>query len=159
MYRIGIGYDAHRLVKGKKLILGGVEIPYDYGLDGHSDADVLTHAICDSLLGSIAKGDIGKHFPDDDIKYKDISSLNLLLEVNKLLNDEGCKIVNIDSTIICQEPKLSPYIDDIRKNLSSTLGISLDNIGVKATTTEKMGFVGRNEGIAAKAIALIINNR
>ncbi|NIP32183.1 MAG: 2-C-methyl-D-erythritol 2,4-cyclodiphosphate synthase, partial [Candidatus Dadabacteria bacterium] len=154
MYRIGIGYDAHRLVKGGKLILGGVEIPYELGLKGHSDADVLTHAICDAVLGSVAEGDIGKHFPDNDQKYKDISSLELLIQTQKILSDKGYKIENIDSTIICQEPKLSPYIMNIRDKISSTLGISIENVSVKATTTEKMGFTGRKEGIAAQAIVL-----
>ena len=155
MYRIGIGYDAHRLVEGRKLILGGVEIPYELGLDGHSDADVLTHAICDAILGSVAEGDIGKHFPDNDIKYKNISSLILLAEVNKLLNSKGYSITNIDSTIICQEPKLSPYIDQIREKISSTLETEHENINVKATTTEWMGFVGRKEGIAANAVVMV----
>lgn len=161
MYRIGEGYDVHRLVANKELILGGVKVPYDKGLLGHSDADVLLHAIMDSLLGSMSLGDIGKHFPDGDEKYKGISSLKLLNEVKKILHEEGSKrgknieICNIDSTIICEKPKLRDYIDDMRKNISDALSINIDQISVKATTEEGLGFTGEGLGIAARAISMI----
>jgi len=155
MIRMGQGYDVHRLTENRKLILGGKEIAYDKGLLGHSDADVLTHAICDALLGAAALGDIGKRFPDNDNKYKDINSLILLKEVGNLLASMGCKINNIDATIIAQEPKLAPHIYDMRCNIAATLGISTGAVSIKATTEEWLGFTGRKEGIAAMAIAVI----
>ncbi|MCJ7516201.1 MAG: 2-C-methyl-D-erythritol 2,4-cyclodiphosphate synthase [Dehalococcoidia bacterium] len=153
--RVGIGYDVHKLVPGRKLILGGVEVPFDKGLSGHSDADVLTHAIMDALLGAAALRDIGNHFPPEDPKYKDISSLVLLDEVNKLVWDKGFVVVNIDATIVAQEPELSPFIEDMRGLISHTLGIRLEQVMVKATTTNGLGFAGRGEGMAAYAVALI----
>jgi len=153
--RVGIGYDVHRLVENRKLVLGGVVIPFEKGLLGHSDADVLTHAINDSLLGAAALGDIGKHFPDNDPEYKDIKSLLLMEQVGKLLDDSGYKIVNIDSVICAERPKLSSYIDEMRKNIALSLKINVDNVSVKATTSEKMGFVGRTEGILAQAVCMI----
>ena len=153
--RIGMGYDVHRLEEGRKLILGGVEIPYEKGLLGHSDADVLVHAIMDALLGAAALGDIGKHFPDTDPKYKGISSILLLEHVGKLL-EEHCYIIgNIDATIIAQHPKLAPYREEMTENIAKTLKIRKDQICVKATTEEGLGFTGRGEGIASQAIALI----
>ena len=153
--RIGHGYDVHKLVEGRKLILGGVEIPYDKGLLGHSDADVLTHALMDALLGAAALGDIGKHFPDTDPKYKGISSILLLEHVGKLL-EEHCYIIgNIDATIIAQRPKLAPYREKMTENIAKALKIRKDQICVKATTEEGLGFTGRGEGIASQAIALI----
>lgn len=153
--RIGIGYDAHRLVKGRKLVLGGVEIPYEKGLLGHSDADVLVHAINDALLGAAALGDIGVHFPDTDPEYKDIQSILLLKRVGEMLKREGFGVVNIDSVICAERPKLSPYIDKMRENIAQALNISKDKVSVKATTTEGMGFEGRGEGISAQAVCLI----
>ncbi len=153
--RIGNGYDAHRLVEGRKLILGGVHIPYDKGLEGHSDADVLVHAIMDALLGAAGLGDIGDLFPDTDKKYKDIQSLELLREVYCLLLKNEYSIINIDSTIIAQEPKLKPYISNMIENISETMNIPSSKVGVKATTEEGMGFTGRKEGIAAMAVCLI----
>lgn len=155
MIRIGQGYDVHRLVEGRKLILGGVEIAHEKGLLGHSDADVLIHAVCDALLGAAAIGDIGRKFPDSDEKYKDISSLKLLAEVGKMLRTMGCRINNIDATVIAQEPKLAPYISEMRQNIADTLDISPGAVSVKATTEEGLGFTGRKEGIAALAAALI----
>ena len=155
MYRIGEGYDVHKLVEGRDLILAGVKINYEKGLLGHSDADVLLHAIMDALLGTMALGDIGKHFPDTDMKYKGANSIKLLMEVNKLLKEKRANICNIDSTIICQSPKLSPYIEEMRKNISASLDIDLDRVSVKATTEEGLGFTGRGEGIAARAISLV----
>ncbi len=153
--RVGLGIDVHAFAKNRKLILGGVEIPYIFGLEGHSDADVLLHAICDALLGAATLGDIGKHFPNTDKKYKDISSLVLLKEVNQLLTARNVIIQNIDATLIAEKPKLLPYIELMRKNIAETLKISIDKISIKATTSEKLGFTGREEGIAAFAIALI----
>lgn len=155
MYRIGLGFDVHKLVVGRKLVLGGVTIPFEKGLLGHSDADVLTHAINDALLGAAALGDIGRLFPDDDMKYKDISSLVLLKEVKNLLIDAGFQVVNIDSVICAQKPKLSPFIYKMRKNIADTLGVAMDKISIKATTTEELGFEGRCEGISAQAICMI----
>ena len=150
--RVGIGYDVHKLVKERKLILGGVEIEYEYGLLGHSDADVLIHAIMDALLGAAGLGDIGKHFPDTDNKYKDISSINLLLIVKEKLKIKGYTINNIDSIIVAQMPKLSPYITLMEKNIADTLDIDKERVNIKATTTENLGFEGRKEGISAQAI-------
>lgn len=155
MIRIGSGYDVHRLVNNRKLIIGGVDIPFEKGLLGHSDADVLLHAIADALLGAAALGDIGRHFPDSDEQYKNISSIILLQSVNKLLNENNCKIVNIDSTIIAQQPKMLPYIEKMRSNISAALSISVGQINIKATTEEKLGFTGSGEGISANAAALI----
>ena len=155
MFRVGQGYDVHRLVEGRKLILGGVNIPYDMGLLGHSDADVLTHAIMDSILGAACLGDIGKHFPDTDEKYKGISSLELLKECCKLVSEKNFKIQNIDATIVAQSPKLSEYIDPMRINISKTCGISLDCVNIKATTEENLGFTGNHEGISSYAICLV----
>lgn len=153
--RIGLGYDVHKLVSDRKLILGGVEIPYEYGLLGHSDADVLLHAIMDSLLGASALGDIGKHFPDTDPKYKGISSIALLKEVGTLLYENGYKISNIDSTIIAQKPKMAPHIPLIRKNIANALNIDIDQINVKATTEEGLGFTGEGLGISSQSICLL----
>lgn len=153
--RIGLGYDVHRLVAERKLILGGVYIPYKKGLLGHSDADVLVHAIMDSLLGASALGDIGKHFPDTDPKYKGISSISLLEEVGKLLVKNGYSINNIDSTIIAQKPKMAPHIQTMRENIANALKINLDQINVKATTEEGLGFTGKEEGISSQSICLL----
>ena len=155
--RIGHGYDVHRLVEGRKLILGGVEISNDKGLLGHSDADVLLHAISDSLLGAAALGDIGKHFPDSDEKYKGADSLVLLSKVAEILKQNGFVVVNIDSTVIAQRPKLSPYIDLMRENIAEALGIEKSYVSVKATTEEGLGFTGVGEGIAAHSVCLIDN--
>jgi 2-C-methyl-D-erythritol 2,4-cyclodiphosphate synthase len=152
---MGQGYDVHRLVEGRKLILGGKEIEFEKGLLGHSDADVLTHAICDALLGAAALGDIGRRFPDTDDKYKDISSLKLLKEVGKLLKTMECEINNIDATVIAQAPKIAPYIEEIRRNIADTLDISTGSVSIKATTEEGLGFTGSGEGIAAIAVAVI----
>ncbi|MBU5454441.1 2-C-methyl-D-erythritol 2,4-cyclodiphosphate synthase [Caproiciproducens sp. MSJ-32] len=153
--RIGLGYDVHKLVDNRELIIGGVNIPYEKGLLGHSDADVLLHAICDSLLGAAALRDIGKHFPDTDERYKGISSLTLLKEVGILIKNKGYKIGNIDATIIAQKPKMLPYIETMRENIAKTLEIDIDQINVKATTEEGLGFTGSGEGIAANSIALL----
>lgn len=153
--RVGQGYDVHRLVGGRKLILGGVEIEHPLGLLGHSDADVLLHAISDALLGAAALGDIGKHFPDSDERYCGIDSAKLLAQVGALLRDKGYTIINIDSTILAQAPKLAPHISAMRQNIADALGISVDMVSVKATTEEKLGFTGTREGIAAQAICLI----
>lgn len=155
MLRIGQGYDVHKLVNGRRLIIGGVEIEHETGLLGHSDADVLLHAICDALLGAAALGDIGKHFPDTDEKYKNINSLILLSEVGKLLYKEGFTINNIDATVIAQAPKLAPYIEKMRQNIASALELDIKYVSVKATTEEHLGFTGRKEGIAASAVCII----
>ena len=155
LMRIGQGYDVHRLVEGRKLILGGVEIPYEKGLLGHSDADVLLHAVMDALLGAVALGDIGQHFPDSDERYKGISSVELLKEVGKILQENGYLIENIDSTVIAQRPKLLPYRPQMAKNIADALGIEPDQVSVKATTEEGLGFTGTGEGISAQAIALL----
>ncbi|SMO44168.1 2-C-methyl-D-erythritol 2,4-cyclodiphosphate synthase [Balnearium lithotrophicum] len=155
MYRIGIGYDVHRLEEGYRLVIGGVEIPYPKGLKGHSDADVLVHAICDAILGALSLGDIGEHFPDSDDRFRGISSLILLKEVNRIVNENGYRVVNVDSTVVAQRPKLSPYKEEMRKNISEVLGISINSVSVKATTTEGLGFEGREEGISAQAVALL----
>ena len=153
--RIGLGYDVHRLVEGRDLIIGGVKIPYEKGLLGHSDADVLLHAIMDSLLGASALGDIGKNFPDTDEKYKGISSIKLLEEVGKLLLNNGYSINNIDSTIIAQKPKMAPFIQQMRENIANALNIDLMQINVKATTEEGLGFTGNGEGISSQSICLL----
>ena len=153
--RIGHGYDVHRLVEGRKLILGGVCIPHEKGLLGHSDADVLSHAIMDALLGAAALGDIGKLFPDSDDKYLGADSIELLREVCSVINANGYKLINIDSTVIAQKPKLSPYIEKMRETLAKAMEIPLDCVSVKATTEEKLGFSGAELGIAAHAVALI----
>lgn len=153
--RVGIGYDVHRLVEGRKLILGGVEIEHEVGLLGHSDADVLLHAISDALLGAASLGDIGKHFPDKDPQYKGISSLILLEHVGRLLGEHGWAVGNIDATIVAQAPKLAPHIDAMRTNIADALGIEVGQVGVKATTTEGLGFAGTKEGIASYAVALL----
>lgn len=153
--RIGMGYDVHKLVENKKLILGGVAIPYELGLLGHSDADVLLHAIMDSLLGAAALGDIGKHFPDNNNKFKGISSIELLKEVRILIENKGYKIGNIDATIIAQKPKMAPYISLMRENIATTLNISIDQINIKATTEEGLGFTGKGLGISSQSICLL----
>ena len=153
--RIGQGYDVHRLVEGRKLIIGGVDIPYEKGLLGHSDADVLLHAVMDALLGAAALGDIGQHFPDLDERYKGISSIALLKEVGKILQENGYMIENIDSTVIAQRPKLLPYRPQMAENIAAALGIEKEQVSVKATTEEGLGFTGTGEGISAQAIALL----
>lgn len=155
--RIGHGYDVHRLVEDRDLIVGGVKIPYERGLLGHSDADVLLHSIMDALLGAAALGDIGKHFPDNDEKYKGADSLKLLKYVGELLDSKGYKVGNIDATIIAQSPKMSPYIEKMKENIAGALNIERDYINVKATTEEKLGFTGSGEGIASHAVCIILN--
>ena len=156
--RIGMGYDVHKLVQDRDLIMGGVKIPYEKGLLGHSDADVLVHAIMDALLGAAALGDIGKHFPDNDPQYKGIDSIILLKHVGKLISDKGYRINNIDSIIIAQAPKFAPHIEDMRRNIASALNIDIDFVSVKATTEEGLGFTGKKEGIAASSVAILENN-
>ena len=153
--RVGMGYDVHKLVEGRKLILGGVEIPYEKGLLGHSDADVMLHAVMDALLGAAALGDIGLHFPDTDPKYKGASSIKLLEHVGRLLEENGYVIENIDATIIAQRPKMRPHIDQMRENMAKALKIDVDQINVKATTEEGLGFTGSGEGISSQAICAI----
>lgn len=155
MIKIGFGYDAHRLVKERDLILGGVKIPYEKGLLGYSDADVLSHAIGEAILGALSLGDLGKHFPDTDEKYKGISSLKILSMINDMAKKENAKIIHIDSTIVAQEPKLSPHIEKMRENIADVLKIKTDQVSVKATTTEGLGFMGRKEGISAYAVVLV----
>lgn len=155
--RVGTGYDVHRLEEGLPLWIGGVRIAHSHGLVGHSDADVLLHAICDALLGAAALGDIGKHFPDTDPQYKGISSLKLLTHVGKLIEEQGFKVGNIDSTIVAQRPKMAPHIQQMRQNIADALGINVDQVSVKATTTEHLGFEGREEGISAQAVAVLEN--
>jgi 2-C-methyl-D-erythritol 2,4-cyclodiphosphate synthase len=158
-FRIGIGFDVHRLVSDRKFILGGVEIPHETGLLGHSDADVLIHALIDSLLGASSLGDIGTHFPDTSAKYKNISSISLLESVYSLLQENSIFIVNIDSVVICQRPKIMPYAESMKKNISIALGnLDTGRIGIKATTTEKAGFIGREEAVAVQTVALISKN-
>ncbi|HBE9438263.1 2-C-methyl-D-erythritol 2,4-cyclo diphosphate synthase [Clostridioides difficile] len=154
--RIGLGYDVHKLTEDRKLIIGGVEIPHDKGLLGHSDADVLIHAIMDSILGALALGDIGKHFPDTDEEYKGADSMKLLEHVYNLITSKGYKIGNIDSTIIAQSPKMAPYIENMRSNISKVLNIDIDNINIKATTEEGLGFTGAKQGIASQSICLLL---
>lgn len=153
--RIGHGYDVHRLVKDRRLIIGGVDIPHELGLLGHSDADVLLHAVCDALLGAAALGDIGRHFPDTDERYMGIDSMLLLKEVASLLKQKGYRTVNIDATVIAQKPKLAPFIEQMRSNIALAVGADTDTVNVKATTEEKLGFTGSCEGISAHAVCLI----
>ncbi len=153
--RVGQGFDVHALVAGRKLIIGGVLIPYDKGLEGHSDADVLLHALCDALLGAAAMGDIGMHFPDSDARYKNADSRGLLREVSTKVQEAGYRIVNIDATIIAQAPRMAPHIPDMVNHIAADLGLSRGQINVKATTTERLGFTGRGEGIAAQAVVLL----
>lgn len=153
--RIGHGYDVHRLVPGRKLILGGVEIPFEKGLDGHSDADVLVHAVMDAMLGALALGDIGKLFPDNDDAYLGADSIELLKKVRRVLQNHGWKLGNLDTTVIAQRPKLAPYIDAMRRRIADALETEVSNVSVKATTEEKLGFTGSGEGIAAHAVCLI----
>lgn len=153
--RVGQGFDVHALVENRKLIIGGVEIPYKKGLAGHSDADVLLHAICDALIGAAALGDIGAHFPDTDPRYKGIDSRKLLREVGKLLTENGWRIINIDATIIAEAPKMAPHIPKMIKNIAADLAIDLKDVNVKAKTNEKLGYIGRGEGIAVEAVACI----
>ena len=155
--RVGIGYDVHRLVAGRKLVIGGVEIPHSHGLLGHSDADVLLHAICDALLGAAALGDLGEHFPDSDPRFKGISSLDLLSQVVKLLRSKGLKVGNVDAVVIAEEPKLVPFREAMKKNIARVLGANLDEINLKATTEEGLGFTGKKEGIAAWAVASLLS--
>lgn len=159
MIRIGHGYDVHRLVGGRRLILGGANIPYEKGLLGHSDADVLVHAVMDSMLGALALGDIGKLFPDNDPDYEGADSIKLLERVNEIINGKGYKIGNIDSTVICQAPKLAPFIDKMRENIAAACKCDISQVSVKATTEEKLGFTGNGEGIAAHAVCLLIDDR
>jgi 2-C-methyl-D-erythritol 2,4-cyclodiphosphate synthase len=156
--RFGIGYDVHRLVTGRELILGGVSIPYEKGLEGHSDADVLAHAIMDALLGAAGQGDIGRHFPDTDAKYKGISSLMLLERVMEIVSEAGFQVNNIDSIIVAQRPKLAPYISTMAENLAGAMRVPVSAVNVKATTTEGLGFTGSGEGIAAHAVAGLRSN-
>jgi 2-C-methyl-D-erythritol 2,4-cyclodiphosphate synthase len=153
--RVGLGYDAHRLVAGRPLVLGGVEIPYEKGLLGHSDADVLTHAIGDALLGAVGAGDLGTHFPDQDPAYKDISSLILLARIMEVVRDRGFTPVNVDATIVAEQPRLAPHIPAMQARLAPVLGLTPADINIKATTTEHMGFAGRGEGMAAYAVVLV----
>lgn len=156
--KIGIGYDVHKLVEDRELILGGVKIDYHKGLLGHSDADVLVHAIMDSILGALGLGDIGRHFPDTSNKYKDISSMVLLERVSDIMQEKGYRISNIDTIIVAQKPKLASYIDEMRRNIAKSLNTTYDNINIKATTTEKLGFEGREEGISSQAVCILENN-
>lgn len=156
MIRIGQGFDVHRLEEGRPLIIGGIEIPYEKGLQGHSDADVLLHTITDACLGAIGEGDIGKHFPDTDPAFKDADSAELLSQVWKLVRERGYKLGNLDCTIMAEKPKMAPHIQEMRNNIASLLQAKVDQINVKATTTEKLGFTGRGEGIASLAVVLLI---
>lgn len=156
LFRIGFGYDAHRLVEGRPLILGGVEIPHLLGLEGHSDADVLTHAVIDAVIGALGKGDIGQHFPDTDFAYKGINSLSLLRKAMQWVRSEGFEVNNLDSTIVAQEPKLAPHVPVMRERLCRVLDTRPEQVNIKATTTEGMGFCGRKEGIAAYAVISLI---
>jgi 2-C-methyl-D-erythritol 2,4-cyclodiphosphate synthase len=153
--RVGIGFDAHRFAKGRKLIIGGVQIAHMEGLLGHSDADVLLHAICDAMLGALALGDIGRHFPDTDKRFKDIASTELLRRVKEMVEGHGHALVNVDATIIAQAPQMAPHIEEMRNVIARVLGCRVNDVGIKATTTEQMGFCGRGEGIAAMAVACL----
>ena len=154
--RIGIGYDVHELVEGRKLIIGGVSIPFEKGLLGHSDADVLVHAIMDSILGALGCGDIGKHFPDTDARYRNISSLILLERVHDIMRERGYRVGNVDTTVIAQRPKLAPYIEEMKENIGKVLGT--EDVNIKATTTEQLGFEGRGEGMAAYSVCILLSN-
>ena len=156
--RIGQGFDVHALVSGRRLVIGGVDIPYEKGLAGHSDADVLIHALCDALLGAAGLGDIGMHFPDSDPRYKGIDSRKLLCEVRQLLAERGLRVVNVDATIIAQAPRMAPHVPAMRANLAADLGVDVEAVNIKAKTAERLGFVGRGEGIVAEAIALITSD-
>jgi 2-C-methyl-D-erythritol 2,4-cyclodiphosphate synthase len=156
--RIGFGFDVHQLVKGRDFWLGGIKIPADKGILGHSDADVLLHAICDAILGSLALGDIGKHFPDTDTTFKGIDSKILLSKVMELISNKGYKIGNIDTTVVCQQPKIMPYANEMRNCIAQICNITVDDISIKATTNETMGFIGREEGIVAYAVVLLLKN-
>lgn len=156
MFRIGFGYDVHRLVEGRPLILGGVEIPYPFGLEGHSDADVLTHAVIDAIIGALGAGDIGQHFPDTDPEYKRVSSLSMLKTVVDMVKREGFRLNNLDTTITAQVPKLAPYLDTMRQRLAETLSASIGQINVKATTSEGLGFCGKREGMEAFAVVSLV---
>ena len=158
MIKVGQGFDVHQLVSGRRCIIGGVEIPFDKGLDGHSDADVLLHAISDAILGAAGLGDIGKHFPNTDPSIKNIDSRNILKKIVLLLHEKKYSIINIDATVICELPKLTPYIDRMKNNIASDCHIEINAVNIKATTTETLGFTGRGEGIAAQAICLIESN-
>ena len=158
MIKVGQGFDVHQLVSGRKCIIGGVEIPFDKGLDGHSDADVLLHAISDAILGAAGLGDIGKHFPNTDPSIKNIDSRNILKKVVLVLHEKKYSIINIDATVICELPKLTPYIDHMKNNIASDCNIEINAVNIKATTTETLGFTGRGEGIAAQAICLVESN-
>jgi len=155
-FRTGFGFDVHAFVEGRKLIIGGVEIPFDKGLDGHSDADVLLHAICDAMLGALALGDIGLHFPNTEERWKDADSALLLKNVNELINTKGYEIGNLDCVLAMEKPKISPYVDQIRKRISKILNAGIEQISIKATTTEKLGFVGRTEGVVSFATVLLM---
>lgn len=155
MIRIGHGYDVHKLVEGRKLILGGVDIPHETGLLGHSDADVVVHAVMDAMLGALALGDIGKHFPDTDPVYSGADSIKLLKRVTEIISEKGYSVGNIDSTIICQAPKLAPHIDMMRKNIAEAIGCDISQVSVKATTEEKLGFTGAKKGISAHAVCVL----
>ncbi len=156
--RVGIGYDVHALTAGRRLVLGGVEVPFELGLNGWSDADVLTHAVMDALLGAAALGDIGRHFPPGDPQYKDISSLTLLAKVKELLAEKGWQVNNLDATIVAERPRLSDYINDMREKLCQTLGIDMERVSIKASTSDGLGFTGRGEGIATFAVAALKEN-
>ena len=158
MFKVGNGYDVHQLVSGRKLIIGGVEIPHYKGLDGHSDADVILHAVCDALLGACGVGDLGQHFPDTDPQWKGVSSILLLEKVGDICHKKGFKVSNIDSIVVAQKPKLAPYIQLMKHNIKKALGLDAEQLNIKATTTENMGFEGTEEGISAYAIALLEKN-
>lgn len=155
MMRVGLGFDAHAFREGRRLVLGGVEVPHARGLEGHSDADVLAHAVMDALLGAVGERDIGFHFPDDDPRYEGISSMHLLGRVVELVQEKGYRVVNLDCVVVAQEPRLSPYVEEMRRNLAEQLGLGWDEVSLKPTTTEGMGFTGRGEGIAAMAVVLV----
>ena len=153
--RVGLGYDVHRLVRGRRLVLGGVDLPFDKGLRGHSDADVLVHAICDALLGAAGAGDIGHHFPDTDPRYKDVASIDLLKQVNQLIASDGWQVANVDATVMAEAPKMAPYRQRMQGNIAEALGVDPARINLKATTTESLGSIGRGEAIAAMCVALL----
>jgi 2-C-methyl-D-erythritol 2,4-cyclodiphosphate synthase len=157
-FRVGIGIDSHPLVPGRRLVLGGIEIPHDRGLEGHSDGDVLTHAIMDALLGAANLGDKGTHFPSSDLRYRDISSLILLEGVRELLGESGWRVSNLDATMLAQTPRLAPFIPEMKERIAETLEVSADRVSIKATTTDHLGFVGRNEGVAAFAVACVVSD-